>query len=288
MRVDERGLRELITESQDLQSDALAGARAGLVDLADLRHERGPQRPEPEQMERFNAGRRQLLQRLGLGAGAVAGRSVLVGSFGAAVTAILAKPAAADTALDVQQLQTASSLEKLAISAYAAALGLDFIKNGNPVIVKFAQTTMMQHDEHKKAFQAQTTALGGKAQDTPNPIFLKVVTAATPGLKAPLDVVKLAASLEEVAADTYLVDISMFEDTKSIEIMGSVIGVEVQHLAILKAVQALLEGGGEALIKIPTDVAALPAAAGSAGFPDGAFLTASDETVAPPESGAVK
>ena len=36
------------------------------------------------------------------------------------------------------------------------------------MVVKFAQTTMMQHDEHRKAFQAQTKTLGGKAQTKPN------------------------------------------------------------------------------------------------------------------------
>ena len=50
--------------------------------------------------------------------------------------------------------------------------------------------------------------------------------------------------------------------------MGSVMGVEAQHLAVLRAVGALLSGGGEALIAIPTDLAALPAAAGSVGYPE--------------------
>ena len=289
MRIDDHALSDLIVESQDLQSDVLRGARGGLPDLVELRHERAGRRPAQEEIERFNMGRRQLLQRFGLGAGAVAGRSMLAGGIGAAVTAILAKPAAADTALDVQQLQTASSLERLAVNTYAAALGLPFIKNGNATVKKFAETTMSQHDEHRKAFIAQTVALGGKGQDSPNPMFKAVVDQATPTLKAPLDVVKLAATLEEVAADTYLVDIGMFDDTRSIEIMGSVIGVEIQHLATLKAVQALLEAGAEKLVAIPTDLKALPAAAGSVGFPDGAFQKPDKgKTVAPPESGAVK
>ncbi|PZS35869.1 MAG: hypothetical protein DLM61_01260 [Pseudonocardiales bacterium] len=44
--------------------------------------------------------------------------------------------------------------------------------------------------------EAQTTALGGKPQDQPNPKFAAVVQQAMPGLKAPGDVVKLAAELE--------------------------------------------------------------------------------------------
>lgn len=288
MRIDETALKELITESQDLQSDAVRGAKAGLPELRELRHERGPLLPDPAKIEQYNLGRRSLLKRLGLGAGAVAGTAALGGSFGAAMAAIIAKPVAADTALDIQMLQTASSLERLAVNTYAAALTLPFIADGNAVVKAFAETTMSQHDEHRLAFIAQTEALGGVGQDAPNPQFQMVVDQALPTLMAPLDVVGLAAALEEVASDTYLEDLTMFEDVRSKEVMGSVMGVEVQHLAILKAVEALLQGGGEALIAIPTDLAALPDAAGSVGFPDGAFLTTSPETIAPPASGAVQ
>jgi hypothetical protein len=183
-------------------------------------------------------------------------------------------------------LQTASSLEALAVATYQAALGLDFIKNGNKVVVAFAQETMKQHADHKVAFQSRTTALGGKAQDQPNPKFAAVVEQAKPALKSPLDVVKLAATLEMVATDTYLNDLAAFSDTQSRAIMGSVMGVEAQHLATLRAVQALLEGGAPELIAIPTDLAKLPAAAGSVAFPN-AFETPTD-LVATPESGAVK
>lgn len=287
MRIDERELNLLIEESQDLQSDAIGAARASVPELRDIAEQRGAVRPEREDLERFTASRRGLLRSLGLGGGALAGRAVLGTSFGAAVTAILAKPAAADQSLDINILQTASSLEKLAVETYGAALTLPFIKDGNPVVVKFAQTTAMQHDEHKKAFQAQTEALGGKAQDMPNPKYMTVVEQAKPTLKSPLDVVKLAASLEKVATDTYLVDLTMFEDTKSKQVMGTVMGVESQHLATLRAVQALLEANAPQLIAIPVDLSKLPAAAGSASFPKPFEDTPSD-FVAEPDTGAVK
>jgi hypothetical protein len=69
--------------------------------------------------------------------------------------------------------------------------------------------------------------------------------------------------------------------------MVQVMGVEAQHLATLRAVRALLEGGAEELVAVPTDLAALPAAAGSVAF-EGALEKAPEELVAPPESGAVK
>lgn len=288
MRIDDRSLNRLLVESQDLQSDALKGAKAVLPDLADLRAERGDALPDPEQIAAYNVSRRGLLQRLGLTGGGLASRGFLASGIGAAIVAIVGQPASADEAMDIQMLNTASSLENLAVATYTAALGLDFIKNGNKTVVAFAQTTMKQHAEHSAAFNAQAKTLGGKEQSAPNPKFLAVVEQAKPNLKGPLDVVGLAAALEEVAADTYLTNLTNFTDTKSKEVMGSVLGVEVQHLAVLKAVEALLKGGGEALVAVPTDLAKLPAAAGSVGFKDGAFLTTAPETIADPSTGAVK
>ena len=282
MSVDERKLGELITESKDLQSEAMAQARQSLPMLEELRHERGDVTPSAAERRAFDASRRGLLARLGLtGGGAV----VAGAGMGAAIAALLARPAAADTALDIQILQTASSLEKLAVGTYEAALGLPFIKEGNKTVVAFAQTTMKQHDEHKQAFQAQTTQLGGKVQDQANPKYAAIVESTKPTLKAPIDVVKLAQTLEEVARDTYLNDLAMFTDTNTRFLMATVMGVETQHLAVLRAVQALLAGGGAQLIAIPTEVAKLPAAAGSVGFPEA--IPKADKA-SPPQEGAVK
>ncbi|HEV8116724.1 MAG TPA: hypothetical protein VGP53_10835, partial [Acidimicrobiales bacterium] len=160
----------------------MAGARANLPMLEEIRHERGDVTPSPAERRGFDEGRRSLLARLGL----TGGGAVLAGTgIGAALVGILSRPAAADTALDIQILQTAPSLEKLAVNTYAAALALPFIKDGNPVVKKFAETTMSQHNEHKEAFQAQCTKLGGKVQDTPNPKYTPVVEAAKPTLKTP-------------------------------------------------------------------------------------------------------
>ncbi|MCU1373661.1 MAG: hypothetical protein JWO68_947, partial [Actinomycetia bacterium] len=174
MRIDERRLDELVVESQDLQVDAMRDAKASLPALEARRQERGTDELTPLQLARFVGRRRSLVRTLGLG-----------GGFGAVLAGILASPAAADESLDIQILQTASSLEALAVATYAAALTLPFIKDGNPVIAAFAKTTMGQHDEHKQAFQAQTKALGGKPQDSPNPRYAPVVEQAKPTLKAP-------------------------------------------------------------------------------------------------------
>ncbi len=145
-------------------------------------------------------------------------------------------------------------------------------------------TTKDQHDQHREAFQAQTEALGGQVQDQPNPPNQQVVDDALPTLMTPLDVADLAATLEEVATDTYLQNMSLLEDVETRSLMGSVMGVECQHLATLRAVVALLDGGADNLIAIPTMVNQLPAAAGSVAFPQ---PFEEPNLAEPPESGAV-
>ncbi len=284
MKLDDRQLTVLIEDSQDMQADALRGLDGNLADLRDLRADRRGQTAEPEAVDAFLASRRAVLGRLGFTSSGLLTRGLVGGGIAAAVVTALTKPVFADSSLDVMMLQTASSLEHLAVATYGAALTLPFIANGNPVIKAFATTTMDQHNQHKMAFQAQTTALGGKVQDSDNPKYGPIVAAAKPSLATPLDVVKLAATLENVARDTYLADISMFTDKKSQMIMSSVMGVETQHLATLLAVAALLPANDPSLITIPVDASKLPAAAGSVGFPD---AIPSPVHASPPAEGAV-
>ena len=285
--LDHDAFSELLEESRDIHSDAIRDAHTTHEALSEVAHERRTEPVNLDEIDRYNSTRRDILARLGLGGGDLARRTIIPGGIAAALTALLARPAAADRPLDVQILQTASSLEILAVATYGAALELDFIKNGNPVVVAFAQTTMKQHDEHRAAFQAQTTKLGGTAQTNPNPKFAPVVEQAKPNLKTPLDVVNLAVTLEDVATQTYLQNIFLLDNDNTKTLMGSVMGVETQHAATLRAVKALLEANMADLVKIPIgpDVSRLPAAAGSVAFPN-AFEPVT--TIAEPETGAVK
>ncbi|MEJ7583546.1 MAG: ferritin-like domain-containing protein [Acidimicrobiales bacterium] len=273
-------------ESQDLQADALRGMKDDLGALTEIGRDRAGQPVDLDEVRRVNNSRRLMLRNGGFGLGALAGRGLLATGFGAAIASLVSSPVAADEAVDIQILQTAGSLETLAIDTYKAALGLDFI-SGNPVLKTFAETTMMQHDEHRKAFNDQAEALGGKRQETPNAKYLKVVEDATPGLTDAGKVVSLAMALEQVATQTYVANMSLLENKEAKTRMASVMGVEAQHLATLRAVGALIEGGAPELIKIPigADVAKLPAAAGSVAFPEPFEGT---EMASPPEEGAVK
>jgi hypothetical protein len=264
-RIDERRFRELMVESDDLQSDAMKSARTGLnsyVDAAlESRHER----------------RREL----GIG-GAILGAGAL-----SAAALAFAGPAFASSSKDIMALQTASSIEVLAINTYKTALTLDFIggDSANPVIKAFAQKTMAQHEDHLKGFNAAVMKLGGKEQTKPDPKYLAVVNKAVPKIKGPTDVVALAISLEDVAAQTYVNDVGLVSTPELRQLFSGVAGVEAQHKAILLAVQALLKGGLTSQIKLPPDAGKLPAAAGKVGFPDTDYPT---KSASPVSEGAVK
>jgi hypothetical protein len=283
MSIDQSGLRELITESEDLQADAMRDMKPMLADLTELGNERRHRPVDPDLLRHVNTERRRLVRTGGFGLGALAGRGLLATGFGAALVSLVASPVRAQEAVDVQILQTASSLETLAVATYSAALTLPFI-SGDATIKAFAETTMSQHADHNAAFQAQTEALGGTRQTKPNAKYDRVVKEALPGLTDAMKVVELATALEEVATQTYVNNMTLLADTDVKKVMASVMGVEAQHLAVLRAVGALL-GTAPELVRIPTDPAKLPAAAGSVSFPEPFEGTGN---ASPPEEGALR
>lgn len=278
MTSGDRDVDLLIEESQDLHSDAMTQTRESLDELVEIgqeRRARGDVDPEESRQmaEATEAGVRKSL---------VAGGSLATAAFGAALIGLTASAAFADTPGDVQMLQTAASIENLAVSTYKTALTLPYIggSSANPVIKAFAQTTMAQHDQHNDAFNAAAKALGGKAQTNPDPKYVPVVNAAVASITkdspsaGALAVVGLAITLEQVAAETYVANCSKFSDTNAKKVTASIMGVEAQHVTTLLAVQALLKAGAPQLIALsPTVVAQLPAVAGSLGFPNSFYPT---------------
>ncbi|MET9953869.1 ferritin-like domain-containing protein [Streptomyces sp. NPDC006339] len=256
--IDTRLLRELTEQSQDLNSDALRVTRAALTDFT----------------EAAQPARRYWWQR----------RTTVLGAAGAA-TLLGAGRAMAATSNDIMALQTAASLENLAVDVYRTAAGLPFIKNGNKTVVAFITKTTEQHTAYAKAFNAAATKAGGKAQNGPDPKYAAIVEEKLPTIKTPADVVELAITLEDVAAQTYTKNIGQVQDRNLRQLFASVAPVEAQHRATLLAVQALLAADMPELIAIPTDVAKLPAASGKVGFPDAFYPT---KNASPVNEGAVK
>ncbi|KOV33942.1 hypothetical protein ADK60_12075 [Streptomyces sp. XY431] len=263
--IDTRLLVELTEQSQDLNSDAARITRSALADFG--------QAVEPV--------RRRWWERGGALAAAV-GTVALLG--GRRAFADSPSPSGS-TADDIMALQTAASIENLAVSVYRTAAGLPFIKDGNKTVAAFIAKTTQQHQAHAEAFNAAATQAGGRAQNGPDPKYKAVVDQALPGIKGPADVVKLAITLEDVAAQTYTRNVSQVSNADLRRLFASVAPVEAQHRATLLAVQALLAGNAADLVTIPVDPAKLPAAAGSVGFPDAFHHT---DNASPISEGAVK
>ncbi len=278
MSVDDHALRELLAESEDLHADSMRVTNHALDELVDLGHEQRADAAEPLAVQTGRGGLVSGIPKSGMLAGA---------GLGAAFVALSSTSAFAASSTDVQMLQTAASIENLAIATYGVALTLPFIGGAEaiPVVKAFVEKTKAQHEDHVKAFNAAVKKLGGKQQKKPDPVLLKVVNDAKPGLTGPAEVVKLAIELENTAAETYVANVGAMKDKKSRSVTASIMGVEAQHVAVLLAVQALIAGGATDLIALPPDAARLPAAAGSVGFPN-AFYPITDAR--PAKEGAVK
>jgi hypothetical protein len=283
MSIDEHALDALIEQSDDLYRDSMRATVEPLAELTELgREKRANQSVALDEVSEFRARRGEILRDLPFAKGALAA----VG-FGAALLALMEAPAFADQASDVSMLQTAASIENLAIATYGVALTLPFIggTSANGVVKAFVTKTRAQHMDHVAAFNAAVTQLGGKAQTQPDPVLLGVVNKAKPGLTGPGPVVALAIELETGAAQTYVANTGAVGDANARKVFASIMGVEAQHVAVLLAVQALVAGGAADLIALPPDAAKLPAAAGGVGFPDSFFKT---DQARPATEGAVR
>jgi len=280
---DPRPLNELIEQSSDLQSDTMAQAHQGLAETVELGQElRSRGELDPYEAEAVAAERRSMLRTGLFGAGALA-----AAGFGAALFSLESTPAFASTPTDVQILQSNASIEVLAVNTYKTALTLPYIggSSANGVIKAFAETTMAQHMQHLSAFNAAVKSLGGTPQNSADPALVPVVKAAVAKITGPEGVVALALELEQAAAETYVKATGVITSSSARTLTASVMGVEAQHASILLAVQALLKGNAPQLIALPPNAAALPAAAGSIGFPDAFFPTVNAR---PLMEGAVK
>ncbi|HLG68478.1 MAG TPA: ferritin-like domain-containing protein [Acidimicrobiales bacterium] len=285
-------LAPLFEASADLQSDAIRATGVSLAELPEA-----PQRVAPgegasddelAENRAFALEHRRSLER------SLSRAGILGVAGGGALVTLLASAASASSSADVQMLQTAASIETLAVGTYGTALTLPYIggASANGVVKKFCQVTMAQHAQHRAAFNSAVRRLGGKEQTKPDPAFVPVVNKAVSGLSGAtasagmLGVIALALELENVAAETYVNDVSNLKNANAKRVTASIMGVEAQHAAVLRAVQALLQANAPQLVTLSaSNVASLPSAAGSVGFPDAFYPTSA---AAPRAQGAVK
>jgi rubrerythrin len=268
--LDEPTMTALMEESQDLHSSAMRLTR----EATDRIVETGRDRRTRGGVETADPDRRTLPRRSLLAAGVVGG-----GALGASLLSRITTTVNAASPADVMMLQTAASIENLAVTVYGQALTLSPSVSGAaiPAVKTFVTMTIAQHGDHASAFNAAAMRLGGKAQNgIDQTVMNAVVTPALARVNGPADVVALAQSLEDAAAQTYVKFGGDVDDEEAVHAFATIAPVEAQHSAVLLAVAALIAAGAPQLITIspPVDASQLPSAAGSAGFPKSFYPTA--------------
>jgi hypothetical protein len=240
----------------------------------------GASEPKPEPDPALDRQRRELVRR-----GVQGGKALAATGLGAGLLAIMARPAFADQTTDVQMLQTAASIENLAISVYTAALSLPFTGSLPELMKTFVTTTRSQHMDHVKAFNAAVKTLGGKEQTGVDPVLQQTVNQAKPNLTNLGALVALATQLEMGAAETYVAYTSAYTDKNARATTASIMGVEAQHVAFLNIVHSLIQTNSLNLLTLPPNLSSFPANGASVAFPDSFFKT---NNARPANEGAVQ
>lgn len=140
---------------------------------------------------------------------------------------------------DVAVAEFAAGLEVLAVGTYKAALDAATAgKLGDvpPAVAEFVTTAMAQHQEHLDAWNKVITGAGGSKVATPNAQLKPVVDAEFGKAKTIVDAAKLARTLEETAAATYLSAIPNLKSKDAIKLAASIQATDAKHVAILNFV----------------------------------------------------
>ena len=245
IQIHESELVDLTTELDEMHRETFPGFREGLEEWretgADL-HE-GVTR-----LVAAPTSRRGFL----LGGGAVLGGMALVASGATGITAAAARtravtgvggavPTGARSKTqkltgDLAVVGLAASLENLAVATYQA--GIDAATAGKlgavpPAVVTFATTAQGHHKEHAAAWNAVLTSSKKKAVSGVDLTVKKDVDAAFAQVKDVPGLAKLALTLENDAAATYLAAINVVKAPAGIKTAATIQPVELQHAAIL-------------------------------------------------------
>jgi hypothetical protein len=137
---------------------------------------------------------------------------------------------------DLAVVALAAALENLAVGTYQA--GIDAATAGKlgavpPAVVEFATTAQAQHKDHAAAWNGVLTGAGKKAVSG---VDLTVKSGVDTEFAKVTDVAglaKLALTLENVAAQTYLGAIDVVKSPAGIKTAATIEPVELQHAAIL-------------------------------------------------------
>jgi hypothetical protein len=192
-------------------------------------------------------GRRQALQIGGIG---IAGAALLAacgddgGSSSAGTTAAAAAStttaaaaassttAAGAASMDLVLAKTAASLEALAIAAYDTAIGSGLVKTA--AIGDAAKLFQSHHKAHLDALNSVITGAGASKVTDPNAAVKKaIVDPAVAAAKTEADIVMLAFTLEDAAAQTYVFAATQLSTPALRSTIMTIGGVEARHRALL-------------------------------------------------------
>ncbi|MGQ0843127.1 MAG: ferritin-like domain-containing protein [Sporichthyaceae bacterium] len=192
-----------------------------------------------EQVHRATVGRRNFL----LGVGAIGATLALSGCGGDDTDDATQAPGGADKPAsgggytgDLKIVAFAAALENEAIVAYTAALdaaGKGALGEVPKAVAEFATVAMKQHQDHAAAWNG-VLKTNNLAEITGVPLSTHQATLDALGkVKDVGEVAKLALTLEDQAAATYLLALGAVTDEGGIKTAASIAPVEAMHAAIL-------------------------------------------------------
>ena len=140
---------------------------------------------------------------------------------------------------DVAVAEFAAGLEVLAVGTYKAAL--DAATAGKlgevpPAAAELVKTAMGHHEEHLAAWNKVLDGAGRPKVTAPNAQLKPTVDAEFAKAKTVIDAAKLARTLEETAAATYLSAIPTLQSKDAVKLAASIQSVDAKHVAILNYV----------------------------------------------------
>ena len=139
----------------------------------------------------------------------------------------LRRAGAATMSADIDTLNVALGLEHEAIAAYQVGAESGLLKKD---VLKVAVGFQSDHKQHRDILAKTIGQLGGTAVADMKHKF------PVEKLKSQADVLRFALGLEMGAASAYLSTIPGFENRDLAKAAASIMGVETQHVAILKSV----------------------------------------------------
>jgi hypothetical protein len=244
MQISERELTQMTADLDEMHREALPRMHEAVSEWAEVR---GGLVSAGDSIANARTSRRGFL----MGGAAVLGGIALAACGGNSSKSTAAKPGGATNGAsinaggqtltgDLAVVGLATALENLAVGTYQA--GIDAATAGHlgtvpMAVVNFATTAQQQHKDHAAAWNAILRSAGTQeVTGVDMTVKTGVVDPAFAQVKDVGGLAKLALTLENVAAATYLEGIGLVKDAGGIKTAATIQPVEMQHAAILNFV----------------------------------------------------